>query len=72
MYAIFIALLKDKVDWGNFGRRGNLGHPSPVWWRRRAAISNLVHRLSKSYSPHLPSLRLQPIFFTVQERSVPS
>ena len=35
--------------------------------RRGAAILNLVHRLSKSYSPHLPSLRLHPIFFTVQE-----
>ena len=41
-----------KVDWGDFGCRVNLGHPSPVQWRRRAAISNFIHRLSKSYSPH--------------------
>ena len=59
-----------KVNWGDFGRRGNLGHPSPVWWRRWAVISNLVHGLSKSYSPHLPSLRLQPIFSTIYTSGV--
>ena len=41
-----------KVDWGN------LGHPSPVSWRRWAAISNLVN--------------VEPLFSTVQERGVPS